>query len=111
MAHVFGKDKVARKFETVSLSYQTIARSVSDLGKHASSKLKSVVKNCFYFLSELDESTDISELLIFIGTADKNFTVQEELVKVCSLNEGTKGSNIYAILESVIHGYRGYENC
>ena len=33
MAHVFGQDRVARKFETVSLSHQTIARRISDLGK------------------------------------------------------------------------------
>ena len=62
----------------------------------------------------LDKSTDISdtsELLIFIRTVEVNFTVQEELVKVCSLNEGTKGSNIYAALESVIHDYGGYEKC
>ena len=46
MKHVFGKDKVARKFETVSLSHQTITRSVSDLGKHVSLKLNSIVENC-----------------------------------------------------------------
>ena len=89
-----GKGKVARKFETVSLSHQTIARRVSDLDKHTSSKLKSIVQNCIYFSLALDESTDISdtsELHIFIRIVDENFTVQEELVKVCYLNEGTKG--------------------
>ena len=114
MAHMFEEDKVARKFETVSLSHQTIARRVSDLGKQVSLKLKNIVENCVYFSLALDESTDISdtsELLIFIRTVDVNFTVQEELVKVCSLNEGTKGSNIYAALESVIHDYGGYEKC
>ena len=30
---------------------------------------------------------------------------------MCSLNEGTKGSNIYAALESVIHDYGEYEKC
>ena len=62
----------------------------------------------------LDESTDISEtseLLIFIRTVDKNFTVQEKLVKVCSLNEDTTGSNNYAAIESVIHQYGGYKKC
>ena len=62
----------------------------------------------------LDESTDISDtsqLLIFIRTVDDNFTVQEELVKMCSLNEGTKGFNIYAALESVIHDYGGFKKC
>ena len=84
MAHVFGEDKVARKLETVSLSHQTTARRISDLGKHISSKLKSIAENCIYFSLALDESTDISdtsELLIFIRTVDKNFTVQEELVQ------------------------------
>ena len=114
IAHVFGEDKVARKFEAVSLSHQTIARRVSDLGKHVSLKLKNIVENCIYFSLALDESTDISntsELFIFIRTVDVNFTVQEKLVKVCSLNEGTKGSNIYAALKSVIHDYGGYEKC
>ena len=101
MAHVFGEDKVARKFETVSLSHQTIARRVSDLGKRVSSKLKSIVGNCIYCSLALDESTyicDTSELLIhvFIRTVDENFIVKEELIIVCSLNEGTMGSNIYA---------------
>ena len=95
-------------------SHQTIARRISDLGKHISSKLKSVVENCKYFSLALDESTDISdtsELLILIRTVDKNFTVQEELVKVCSLNEDTTGSNNYAALETIIYDYGGYEKC
>ena len=53
IAHVFGEDKVARKFETVSLTHQTIARKVRDLGKHVSSKPKSIVKKL---------------LVLFIGT-------------------------------------------
>ena len=114
MAQVFGEDKAARKFETVSLSHQTIARRVHDLGEHVSIKLKSVIESCIYFSLALDESTDISDtsqLLIFVRTVDDNFTVQEELVKMCSLNEGTKGSNIYAALEFVIHCYGGFEKC
>ena len=61
----------------------------------------------------LNESRDINgpSELIFIRTVDENFTVLEKLVKVCSLNENTKGSNIYAVLESVIHDYREYEKC
>ena len=114
IAHVFGEDKVARKFETASLSCQTIARRVSDLGKHVSSKPKRIVESCLYFILALNENTDISdtsELLIFIHTVDENFSVQEKLVKVCSLNEGTKGSSIYAALEPVIDDYGGYEKC
>ena len=53
IAHVFGEDKVAGKFETVSLTHQTIARKVSNLGKHVPSKPKSIVKKL---------------LILFIGT-------------------------------------------
>ena len=104
MAHVFREDKVARKFETVSMSNQTIARRVSDLGKYVLSKLKKLLTQ--YFSLALDESMDISdtsELLILIRTVDEKFTEQEQVVKVCSINEGTKGSNIYAAFESVIY--------
>ena len=106
MAHVFEEDKVTRKFETASLSHQTIARRVSDLGKYVSSNLKSRVENCMHFSLALDESTDISdtsELLISYAL------LRKELVKVCSLNEDTTSSNIYAFLESVIHHYGGYK--
>ena len=59
-----------------------------------------------YFSLALDESTgisDTSELLIFIRNVD--------VVKVCSLNEDTTGSNNYAALKSVIHDYGGYKKC
>jgi len=88
MSHVFGEDKVARNFETASLS-QTVMRRASDLGKHISLKLKSIMENSIYFSLALDESIDISDtnqLLIFTHTVDENFTVQEELIKMCSLN-------------------------
>ena len=103
-----------QKFETISLFDQIIARRISDLGKHVSSKLKSIVENCMYFSLALNESTDISdtsELLIFIRTVDNNFTVQEELVKVYSLNEDTTGLSNYSALEAVIHDYGGYKKC
>ena len=75
------------------LSRPTIARRVSDLDKHVSLKRKSIVEACLYFSLGLDESTDIcdtSHFLIFIRTVGENFTVYEKLVKMCSLNEGTK---------------------
>ena len=53
IAHVFGEDKVARKFETLSLSHQTIARRVIDFGKYVSSKPKRIVEKCLYFLLAL----------------------------------------------------------
>jgi len=61
----------------------------------------------------LDQSTGISDkhLLIFTRTGlNENFTVKEELVKMCSLNGGTKFSDIYAALGSV-DDCGGFEKC
>ena len=114
MAQVFGEEKVAKKFESVSLSHQTVARRVTELNQHVSMKLKNIMKHCKYFSLALDESTDvsdISQLLIFARTIDEDFVVHEELVKMQSLNNGTRGSDIYASLESVVNEYGGFEKC
>jgi hypothetical protein len=42
MAQVFGEEKVARKFESVSLSHQTVSRRVSELNEHVPLKLKDI---------------------------------------------------------------------
>jgi hypothetical protein len=67
MAQVFGKETVGRKFESVSLSHQTVSRRVSELNEHVSLKLKDIMNSCKYFSFTLDEGTgisDISQLLI-----------------------------------------------
>lgn len=114
MAQTFGEEKVAKKFESVSLSHQTVARRVADLNEHVSVKLKNIMKDCKYYSLAIDESTDISDtsqLLIFTRTVDKDFEVHEELVKMKSLSGGTRGADIYAALESVISEYGGFEKC
>lgn len=114
MAQTFGEEKVAKKFESVSLSHQTVARRVADLNEHVSVKLKNIMKDCKYYSLAIDESTDISDtsqLLIFTRTVDKDFEVHEELVKMKSLSGSTRGADIYAALESVISEYGGFEKC
>jgi hypothetical protein len=114
MAQVFGEEKVARKFESVSLSHQTVSRIVSELNEHISLKLKDIMKNCKYFSLALDESTDISDvsqLLVFTCTVGEDFVVHEELVKMQPLSGHTRGSDIHAVLESVVNEYGGFEKC
>ena len=59
-------------FKTISLSANTVARRVEDIGSNLMCQLKSKSKEFEYFSIALDESTDIndtSQLLIFIRYA------------------------------------------
>ncbi|XP_076825093.1 protein FAM200A-like [Clavelina lepadiformis] len=114
MAEVFGDKKVAEKFKTVSLSHQTMARRVTNLSRHVSCKLEILIGKCRYFSIALDESTDvsdISQLLIFARIVDEDFLVHEELLEIHPLSGGTKGSDIYAALDSVVSEYGGFKKC
>ena len=84
MALAFGDTKMAKKFETVPLSHQTVARRVMELNDHEPSKIKVIVQQCKYFFLALNESVDIcdvNQLLLFTCTFDKNFTVYENLLQ------------------------------
>ena len=114
MAEAFGEEKIAKKFKTVSLSHQTIARRVAELSQHVTCKLKSAMKNCCYFSVALDESvdvTDISQLMIFARMVDENFEVQEELLTLHPLTGETKGSDIYEALNSFVSEFEGFKKC
>ena len=88
-------------------------RRVSDLSKHVTGKLKSLMNNCSYFSIALYESidvTDISQLIIFAQLVDENFNVYEDLLTLQPLTDGTKGSDIYEALNSVVSEFRGFKN-
>ena len=83
MAFAFGAKELAGKCQKVSISHQTVARSVEDLSDNVKLQLQTNVKNFKYFSLALDESTDvgdISQLLVCIRTVDENFIVCEERV-------------------------------
>ena len=114
MAEAFGEEKIAEKFKTVSLSHQTMARSVADLSQNVTSILKSAMKNCTYFSVALDESvdvTDVSQLMIFARLVDESFEVQEELLTLHQLKGGTKGSDIYEAINTAVSEFGGFKKC
>ena len=85
-------------FKTISLSANTVARRVEDIGSNLMSQLKSKSKEFEYFSIALDESTDIndtSQLLIFIRGVDSNFEITEELLSVSSMHRTTTGEDIF----------------
>jgi len=114
MALTFGDKKLAKNFENVSLSHQTVARRVAELGYNMTLQLKEVVQQCRYFSLAFDESTDISDisqLLVFIHTVVENFTVCKELLKASPLHGSRKGIDIYNRLMTIIDAYGGFEKC
>lgn len=81
----FNDNELVRKFQTVSLSHQTVSRRVDEISIHVTSKLENLINNCCYFAVAVDESTDISDtsqILIFIRTVNENYSYSEELLKL-----------------------------
>ncbi|XP_071035275.1 zinc finger BED domain-containing protein 5-like [Parasteatoda tepidariorum] len=71
MAKAFGDSKMAKHFDSVPASHQTVQRRVAEMGDQIQQKLTCEIEKCCY----IDESTDlsdVSQLLIFIGTAKED---------------------------------------
>jgi hypothetical protein len=95
VAKAYCDSGMAEKFETVSLSHQTVARRVADMDEHIRSSLCNVIEKSVYFSLCLDDSTDqtdASQLLIFVRAIQSDFTMHEELLNLVSLRGTTNGS-------------------
>ncbi|XP_062415327.1 general transcription factor II-I repeat domain-containing protein 2A-like [Pungitius pungitius] len=74
--------------------------------------MKQIMQDCKYFSLALDESTDVtdvSQLMFFARTIDNAFDVHEELLKLASLHDTTKGSDIFNAVTSAVGEYGGFE--
>ncbi|XP_067131976.1 general transcription factor II-I repeat domain-containing protein 2B-like [Centruroides vittatus] len=114
MAQAFNDNEMVRKFQTVSLSHQTVSRRVNEISMHVTNKLENLINSCCYFSVALDESTDISDtsqMLIFIRTVNENYNYSEELLKLQSLHGTTKGEDIYKQLKCAVEQYGGFDKC
>ncbi|CAJ1066359.1 zinc finger BED domain-containing protein 5-like [Xyrichtys novacula] len=108
MAKAFGEDNMAKNFDAVSLSRRTVTRRIFDVHDHVEGKLKHVMQDCKYFSLALDESTDVtdvSQLLIFARTVNNSFEVHEELLRMVSLHDTTKGTDIFNAVNNVVDEY------
>lgn len=112
MAKAFGDNNMAKNFEAVSLSRRTVTHRIFDIHDHVEMKLKNVMQDCKYFSLALDESTDVtdvSQLMIFARTIDNGFDVHEELLKLASLHDTTKGSDIFNAVTSAVSDYGRFD--
>uniref|UniRef100_A0A3Q1BIY7 HAT C-terminal dimerisation domain-containing protein n=1 Tax=Amphiprion ocellaris TaxID=80972 RepID=A0A3Q1BIY7_AMPOC len=88
-----------------------LTRRIFDIQNHVEEKLKQVINDCKYFSLALDESTDVtdvSQLLIFNRTIDSSSEVHEELLKLVSLHETTKGTDIFKAVKTVVNEHGGF---
>ncbi|KAJ8869191.1 hypothetical protein PR048_030761 [Dryococelus australis] len=72
--------------------------------------LSDIVHNNSHFSLCLDESTDktdVGQLLIFVPY----FSIQEELLDLCSLHGTTKGSDIYVAVKKSVDKFSGFGKC
>ena len=112
MAKSFGNDAMVKNFETVSLSRRTVTRRIFDIQNHVEEKLKKVMDECSYYSLALDESTDVtdvSQLLIYARAINSSFEVHEELLKLASLHDTTKGVDIFNAVQTAVQGYGGFD--
>ena len=112
MAEAFNENKVGNKFQTVPLSKQTVTRRLEDISNQISNNVKDIIANCSYFSIALDESIDVSDtnqLLIFVRAINEDFTIFEELLKVCSLHSTTRGVDIFNAVKSAVEEFGGFE--
>ena len=96
VADVFCPDK-KETFAIISLSRQTIARHVEELGNSIEKSLMAKVRNFLLYSLALDESTDIrstAQLAIFIRGVDDYFEITKELAAIVPIKGTTRGSDL-----------------
>ena len=97
MAKAFGDSKIAEKCETVPLSYQTLLKRVTNMGEQVQKTLLDLIEKSSYFSFDLDESTDVSQLLIFICITQETFLQKRNcLICVCFMKQ--RNEKIFMVL-------------
>ena len=84
-------------FAKISLSRQTIARRVEELGNSIEESLMAKARNFSLYSLALDESTDIrstAQLAIFICGIDDYFEITKELAAIVPIKGTTRGSDL-----------------
>ncbi|KAM3919350.1 general transcription factor II-I repeat domain-containing protein 2B-like [Leptodactylus fuscus] len=114
MARAFGSEEMAKCFESVSLSHQTVARRISVMDQYVSQKVHEAVKNCTYFSIAVDENTDITgtnQLIVCIRTVDEDFNVSEELLHLTPLQGASKDEDVYEEIKISLAEHGGFDRC
>ncbi|XP_073514845.1 general transcription factor II-I repeat domain-containing protein 2B-like [Phyllobates terribilis] len=114
MARAFGSEEMAKCFESVSLSHQTVARRISVMDQFVSQKVHEAIKNCTYFSIAVDEKIDVTgtnQLIVCIRTVDEDFNISEELLHLMPLQGTTKDEDVYEEVKIALAEHGGFDKC
>lgn len=84
------------QFNSVSLSRSTTTRRTEDISSSLFHQLRNRAAEFVSYSLALHESTDISQLPIFVRGVSTEFELTEKLAAMCSLHDTTTGRDIFA---------------
>jgi len=91
-----------------------VSRRIDDMNEYVHKQLYNSSVECEYYSICLDESTDqtdISQLLLFIPSISRDFTIIEEMLNLVPLHGSTKGIDIFEAVNKTIIDYGGFQKC
>jgi hypothetical protein len=95
-------------FKNISLSPNTIADRVCDIGDDIGSQLKEKIskfKRCSIAIDETTDVTDVAQLAIFVRGVDDGMQVTEELLDVVPMEGKTGSADIFEKLTDALKRY------
>ena len=103
-AEILTPDK-KKLFEMISLTRNTVASRIQDMGNNITVQLATRTAKSIFFALALDESTDITDtaqLYIFIRGISSDFELFEDLLALEALHDTTKGCDIAEVVMKVV---------
>ena len=103
-AEILTPDK-KKLFEMISLTRNTVASRIQDMGNNIAVQLANRTAKSFFFTLAIDESTDITDtgqLSIFIRGISSDLELFEDLLALWALYNTTKGFDIAEVVMKVV---------
>ncbi|XP_033216627.1 EPM2A-interacting protein 1-like [Belonocnema kinseyi] len=110
-ARSLGDKEMMKDYESLALSKTTVSRRISELDLNIERKIKSQLENCQYFSLCLCEDIRKNHLMIFARITQSDFTTNEELLHLTSMQHFLKDDSIVDFLEQTINKFGNFLKC
>uniref|UniRef100_A0A0L8HQJ7 Uncharacterized protein n=1 Tax=Octopus bimaculoides TaxID=37653 RepID=A0A0L8HQJ7_OCTBM len=94
-----------KAIECVSLSRNTMTRTIEELAENTKMQLNELCKNFEAYSIAIDEPTDITDtpqLAIFVRRVDSSFNITEELLALCLLKGNCTGAAVFKEIDTAL---------